>query len=134
MPLSARAQKMARFMVFEGMTAVDAYKTAGYQVTKHITGNASKVQHKPAFEAYVLNLQNTITESMLDKVVMTYDELLAAVQEIIQDETTSTRDKLTALKLLGSAKTITAWKEVHEVKVNAHESFVLTGKVPGGQA
>jgi len=43
MALSQRAQHMARGMVFEGMTAVDAYRAAGYKVTAYIIGNASKV-------------------------------------------------------------------------------------------
>jgi len=81
-------------------------------------------------------LHSQIVEASVKAKVMAYDDILREVQDIIENGDTSDRDKLTALKLLGSAKTIAAWKEVHEVKVNAHESFILnrqaTPKLPTG--
>ncbi len=66
----------------------------------------------------------TLAAEHKNTAVMNYDELLEEVQKIINEPETSARDKLAALKLLGSGKTITAWKEVQDLNVNAHESFV----------
>ena len=66
-----------------------------------------------------------LAEDHKNDAVMTYDELLAELQKLVNDPELNARDKLASIKLLGSARTIAAWKEVSEVKLNAHESFIL---------
>ncbi len=107
-------------LVFSGKSATQAAKDCGYS-------------EKTAYSAANRLLKNVEVQEHLTKLaedhkndaVMTYDELLAELQKLVNDPELNARDKLASIKLLGSAKTIAAWKEVSDVKLNAHESFVL---------
>lgn len=67
----------------------------------------------------------TLAAEHKNTAVMNYDELLEEVQKIINEPETSARDKLAALKLLGSGKTITAWKEVQDLNVKNVSTFFI---------
>ena len=122
--LSERAQVMARHMVLDGMSQTDAYRASGYK-GKDPAVRAGGISSKQEFKDYCAELRNKETDARIASKVFTYDQILEKIQELINDDDLSNRDKISALKLLGSAKTIAAWKEVSEVKLNAHESFIL---------
>ncbi len=85
---------------------------------------AGDISSKQEFKNYCKELRDLETDATIRAKVFTYDQILEEVQKLINDDTLHARDKLAAIKLLGSGKTITAWKEVQDLNVNAHESFV----------
>ena len=106
-------------LVFSGVNATQAAKDCGYsEKTAYSAG--SRLLKNVEVREYL----TTLAAEHKNEAVMTYDELLAEVQKLINEPLITARDKLAAIKLLGSAKTITAWKEVQDLNVNKHESFV----------
>lgn len=122
MALSVRAKEMARLMAIEGLSAEDAYIRAGYKGQPH---SATNITRKDAFRRYRDSLQQEVTNASLAAKVRTYEEILNEVNRLIDDDEISHRNKLTALKLLGSAKTIAAWKDIQEVQLNEQAQRVL---------
>ena len=107
-------------LVFSGKNATQAAKESGYsEKTAYSAGN--RLLKNVEVQEHLTKL----AEDPKNDAVMTYDDLLAELQKLVNDPELNARDKLASIKLLGSARTIAAWKEVSELKLNAHESFIL---------
>jgi phage terminase small subunit len=97
-------------LVFSGVSATQAAKDCGYsEKTAYSAG--SRLLKNVEVREYL----TTLAAEHKNTSVMNYDEILAEVQKLINEPLTTARDKLAAIKLLGSAKTIGAWKEISEV-------------------
>ena len=99
--LSERAQVMARHMVLDGMSQTDAYRASGYK-GKDPAVRAGGISSKQEFKHYCAELRNKETDARIASKVFTYDQILEKIQELINDDDLSNRDKISALKLLVS--------------------------------